>query len=154
MNEFPFSDRFRRFLFHLYSQQVEYLMIGGYAVILHGYVRGTGDLDIWVNPAPENAERLVLALKKGGFEIEGLTAIDFTTAGFFRIGREPDRIDLLTDIKGVSFDNSYAKRQLVKDRGVPINVIDLEDLIANKQATGRLTDLADVEALKRQRPDQ
>lgn len=130
------------------------MLIGGYAVILHGYVRGTGDLDVWFNPTTANVNRLYQALVNAGIDTNGMSAEDFRAEGFFRIGREPDRIDLMNRVKGVSFDEAYARRLTVKDQGLPISVIEFEDLLKNKAATARPSDFADLDALKRLRPDE
>ena len=139
---------FKEFVALLDSTNVEYLLVGGYALAAHGHPRYTGDIDFWVNPTPENAVRLMQALTAFGFGGLGLTRDDFMQpdAGV-QLGYPPARIDLLTAIDGVSFDACYARRRRLRVDGVELSLIDVDDLRANKRASGRLKDLADLEAL-------
>ena len=143
-----FSDIFIRFLFHLYDKKVRYLLVGGYAVVHYGYPRYTGDMDIWLEPTLENGEKVLLALKASEYNTADIKAEDFTTQNFFRVGVPPDRIDLITETPALIFKKAYPKRQTIKHKGVPITVIELEDLIATKEALGRLQDKLDVEKLR------
>jgi hypothetical protein len=139
---------FKRFLFALASNQVEYLVVGGYAVIYHGYVRTTGDLDIWVALNPANAARLEAAIRSLGFNPPGLTAEWFLRKGsVLRIGQEPLRFDIINDIDGVVFPECHARRVTIKLDEVEVNVISLADLKTNKKASGRNKDLADLDYL-------
>ena len=139
---------FKEFVGLLDSTNVEYLLVGGYALAAHGHPRYTGDIDFWVNPTPENAVRLMQALTAFGFGGLGLTRDDFMQPdAVVQLGYPPARIDLLTAIDGVSFDACYARRRRLRVDGVELSLIDVDDLRANKRASGRLKDLADLEAL-------
>ena len=139
---------FKEFVALLDSTNVEYLLVGGYALAAHGHPRYTGDIDFWVNPTPENAARLMQALTAFGFGGLGLTRDDFMQPdAVVQLGYPPARIDLLTAIDGVSFDACYARRRRLRVDGVELSLIDVDDLRANKRASGRLKDLADLEAL-------
>jgi hypothetical protein len=141
---------FKEFIQSLNNNKVRYLVIGGYAVAFHGHPRYTKVIDIWVDRDEENGVRLVAALDEFGFGELGLTASDFLEWGqIIQLGYPPNRIDILTSVKGVEFDNCYQARVIVElDEKVTINFIDLENLIQNKRASGRYQDLADVENLE------
>jgi len=144
-----FNQDFKEFIESLNASQVRYLVVGGYAVALHGYPRYTKDLDIWIDRTPGNAARMVKALETFGFGSLDLQATDFLQADqIIQLGYPPNRIDLLTSVPGVDFAACYASKVQVKVEGVPVNFIDLENLRKNKKASGRLQDLADLENLK------
>jgi hypothetical protein len=127
----------------------EFLIVGAHAVAAHGFPRATGDLDIWVRPSRTNAERVLSAVKAFGAPLFDLTIDDLSQPGVvFQIGIVPCRIDLLTAISGVEFDEAWARRIPLSIEGLAINCIGREDLLANKRATGRAKDLADVAALE------
>jgi|SRR5579871_516348 len=132
---------------------VKYLVVGAYAVSVHAQPRATKDLDIWVKPDPENAHAVYQALAKFGTPLKGLTAADFAEQGpFFRMGREPVAIDILTEIPGVDFEPAWERRvEEVVDPATALKAyfISREDLIAAKLASGRPQDLADVHALRK-----
>lgn len=133
----------------LSEEKVSFLLVGAYAVAVYGYPRATKDIDLLVRAAPDNASRLVKALARFGASLEGITEADFATEGIvFQIGNSPRRIDILTRITGVEFESAYANHKVVTVEGMQVPVISLEDLIANKRATGRTQDLADVERLQ------
>lgn len=139
---------FKEFLRSLNSKKVEYLVIGGYAVGYHGYPRATVDLDVWVAISPQNAERIVEALREFGF---GDTALK---PSFFlepkkvtRMGVVPLRIEILTTVSGVSFDECYSRRVVDQIDGVSVTIIRRDDLIANKKASGRPKDLNDLQKI-------
>jgi hypothetical protein len=139
---------FNEFLSLLNSNDVHYLVIGGYALGAHGHVRYTKDLDIWVDATEKNAAKLVDVLKLSGFDSPSISTSDVTTPGLtLQLGCEPARIDLLTRVSGLEFDLAYSRRIDTTLDGVPITLICREDLRRNKLATGRLRDLGDVEAL-------
>ncbi|MBP8952377.1 MAG: nucleotidyltransferase [Armatimonadetes bacterium] len=139
---------FREFLQLLASRSVEYLLVGGYAVAYHGYVRATADMDIWVAASEGNAAKLVAVLGEFGFDVPGLTPDLFTEPGnIVRLGEPPIRIEILTKVSGVTFEDCYARRIVDTVDGVAVNLISLEHLRANKAASGRLKDLADLEHL-------
>jgi hypothetical protein len=132
----------------LNSARVKYRVLGGYAVIHYGYRRATDDLDIWISPERENAEKVSQALQGFGFAAAKVRPSMFVEKGrVFVIGREPTRVDLLTQPSGVDFETCYARRNMVEWDGVPIPLVSLEDLRANKQASGREKDLADMKGL-------
>jgi predicted nucleotidyltransferase len=133
----------------LSEENVKFLVVGAYAVAAYGFPRATKDIDIFVQPAPENASNLMRALARFGAPLSEISESDFSTEGIvFQIGNNPRRIDILTRISGVAFQQAYNRRKNVLLEGINVPVISLEDLIANKRATGRMQDLADVERLE------
>lgn len=140
---------FVEFLNTLASNRVEFLLIGGWAVARHGRPRATQDLDVWIARSPENASRVADALREFGFAPEPDTLDRLLAPGtILRMGVPPMRIEILTTISGVEF-SECAPRAIELDLGDRIvKVIGLEDLLANKRASGRLKDLADVAALE------
>jgi predicted nucleotidyltransferase len=144
-----FNPDFKEFIQSLNDNQVRYLIIGGYAVALHGYPRYTKDVDIWIEMSVENAERLLAALTQFGFGSLDLKADDFTAPDrVIQLGYPPNRIDILTTPDGVDFATCYIARVEVNLDEININFIDLENLKLNKKASGRLQDLADLENLE------
>lgn len=146
--ELALNSDFKEFLKLLNSENVEYLVVGGYAVGFYGYVRTTGDLDIWIAVSPENAQRVAAALRAFGF-----SAADPSTflqdQKIFRMGVQPVRIELLTGISGLNFAEAYQRRQASTIDGVEVALISFDDLKVNKKASGRLKDLADVDELEK-----
>ncbi|NCP16061.1 hypothetical protein GW866_03330 [bacterium] len=139
---------FKDFFQLLNSHQVEYLLIGGYAVGYHGYPRATGDMDIWIAIHPQNAEKVVTVLRKFGFDLPELSVELFLKENqIIQMGVPPVKIDITTTISGVRFDECYAERIIDMLDGVQVNLINLKHLKANKKASGRLKDLTDVEHL-------
>ena len=139
---------FKEFLSLLRSHGVEYLLIGGYAVIYHGFPRATGDLDIWIAMDPENARRMVDAVQEFGFDTPDLSpALFLQDDSMVRMGNVPLRIEILTRISGVGFEECYRDRIVDEMDGVEVSLISLRDLLANKRASGRHKDLMDVEEL-------
>src|SRR4030066_69230 len=123
------NQDFIEFIQSLNDNQVRYLVVGGYAVALHGYPRYTKDIDIWIELAPANASRIVRALEKFGFGSLGLKEQDFLEADtIIQLGYPPNRIDLLTTLPGVDFDQCFAAKVVVDMDGISINFIDLESL--------------------------
>jgi len=139
---------FKEFLKLLNAHKVEYLLIGGYAVGYHGYPRATADMDIWIAIDPVNADRIVTALKEFGFSPPELSPELFMKEWqVIRLGMPPIRIELATTISGVNFSECYAERVTDLLDGVKVNLISLRHLKANKKASGRHQDLADIENL-------
>jgi predicted nucleotidyltransferase len=139
---------FKEFLKLLNSHQVEYLLIGGYAVSYHGYPRTTADMDIWIAIQKENAEKLVTVLKEFGFDIPHLAADLFLRENqIIRMGNPPMRIELLTTISGVRFEECYSERTIDVIDDVEVQIINLEHLKRNKRASGRQKDLDDLKHL-------
>ena len=123
----------------------EYLVVGAHALAAYGHVRATGDLDIWVRPTPENAERVWAAVTKFGAPHRDISVADFYTPDtVFQIGVAPNRIDLLTSISGVEFDSAWKCRTPASVNDVSFFVIGRHELLQNKRASGRPKDLADV----------
>jgi len=145
-----FNDDFRDFLYALNKHEVEYLLVGGYAVILHGYRRTTGDMDIWVNCTTDNYNRLVKAFAAFGMPVFGMTQekfMDREANDVFSYGRPPVSIDIITRLKGVEFGDAFAMKQVFYEDGLPINFIHVTNLISAKKAAGRHKDLDDIEKL-------
>lgn len=139
---------FSEFIACFVAHDVRFLIVGGYAVAAHGHPRYTKDLDVWVRVDQDNARRIIDALGDFGFGGLGLAVEDFLDDDVVvQLGREPQRIDLLTFVSGVEFDEAYENRLAVEMGGVEVPVIGRTELRRNKLATGRLRDLADVEDL-------
>jgi predicted nucleotidyltransferase len=144
-----FPNDFKEFIRLLNAGAIEYLVIGGYAVGVHGHPRYTGDIDIWVNPTQANAANVVQAIRDFGFDSLGLTIADFMKKdAVIQLGFPPLRIDLLTTLGDVSFDESYRERMQVDVDGLMVNFIGKEGLLQTKRAAGRPRDLDDIEHLK------
>lgn len=127
---------------------VEYMLVGGYALAHHGTPRFTGDLDLYVHPTPDNARRIMAALEAFGFGSVGLTADDFCVPDrVIQLGRPPVRVDLLTGIDGVTWEQALAGVEACQVDGQPVPVIGLREFVTNKRASGRPTDLADLDSL-------
>ena len=140
---------YREMLQCLLEEKVRFLLIGAYALAVHGFPRATKDIDFFVWATPENAANLVRALARFGAPLDEISESDFSAPGVvFQIGNNPRRIDILTKISGVEFERAYANRENIFLEGLEIPVISVPDLIANKRATGRTQDLADVEKLE------
>jgi predicted nucleotidyltransferase len=140
---------FKEFIKSLNDNNVRYLVVGGYAVALHGYPRYTKDMDVWVEMTQENAARIVKALDQFGFGSLNLKESDFTEPDqIIQLGYPPRRIDILATLPGVEFSECYPSHTTVDMEGVSVNFIDLENLKKNKKATGRHQDLADLENLE------
>lgn len=140
---------FRDILSALHAENVEFLVVGSYAVAVHGRARATEDLDIWVRPSASNSERVMRALLRFGAPTTMLSAKDFETDGLvFQMGNPPWRIDILTSIDAVSFEEAWTERQQWTVEGLNIPVLSRRHLIVNKRAVGRAKDLADAEELE------
>lgn len=139
---------FSEFVEFCEREGVRYLIVGGFAVGVHGHVRYTKDLDVWIEPTSKNAARVLHVLDEFGFGSLGLTEADFTEPGnVVQLGYQPNRLDLLTQPTGVTFADCWEGRVRVDLGSVTANVIGFDDLISNKRASGRLRDLADVDDL-------
>jgi hypothetical protein len=142
------DPNFKDLLECLNSAGVRYLVLGGYAVNFHGYRRNTKDFDVWIALDPDNAERVSVAMQRFGFSRASVPPEKFLTKGhILAFGREPLRVDIITDPSGVDFAICYEHRVEAMIEGVRIPFIALEDLKANKRSSGRLKDLADLENL-------
>lgn len=142
------NNDFREFIASLNSNNVRYLVLGGYAIAFHGHPRYTKDLDIWLELSEENAANVMKALDDFGFSGLGISDEDLLTSGMVvQLGYPPNRIDLINSPDGVDFNECYPARKEIEIDGMTISVIDLENLKRNKKASGRLQDLADLEKL-------
>lgn len=143
------SPDFRDLLSAFNAHRVDYLVVGAHALAAHGYVRATGDLDVWVRPEPANAKRVIDALRAFGAPLLDLSEEDLTRHGtLFQIGIAPLRIDVLTSIDAVAFDEGWADRLKANFADLSVPVLSARHLIRNKRAVGRTQDLADVEWLE------
>jgi len=143
---------FVEMLSELSASGAEFLVVGAHALAAHGYPRATGDLDIWVRADVSNALRVLEALRRFGAPLFDLTLEDLTKPGtVFQIGTAPARIDILTGVSGISFEEAWPRRTTIKVGPLSVGLIGREDLIRNKRATGRPQDLLDAERLERDR---
>jgi hypothetical protein len=144
------NDDFRDLLSALSDAEARFMVVGAYAVAVHGRPRATGDLDVWVEPSAENASRVMSALAAFGAPLMGLTEAHLSASGpGLHIGVPPRRIDILTSVSGLSFADAWPNRIQASFGGLQCPVIGLNDLITNKRASARPKDLADVDALMR-----
>ncbi len=142
------NEDYKEMLSCFSDEKVEYLLVGAHALAVHGHPRATKDIDFFVRANADNAVRLIHALQRFGAPTQGLSPADFSTRGaVFQIGAGPRRIDILTSIDGVDFEDAYPRKVVARLEGIDVAVISRADLIANKRATGRTQDLADVERL-------
>jgi len=143
---------FRDILSAFCEEQVEFMLVGAYALAAHGLPRATGDIDLWVKNSTENAERVWRALENFGAPLSNLTKNDLTSPDtIIQLGATPRRIDILTKITGVEFEEAEAERLMVSIEGIEIPVIGRNHLIQNKKAVGRPQDEADVSRLEESR---
>jgi hypothetical protein len=146
----PLSKDLREFVELLNSNGVEYLVVGGFAVSYHGFARYTGDIDFLVRPSEENSQRVLAALAQFGFGSAGIQAEDIRSPDkVVQLGVPPNRIDIITSISGVSFDDAWESRTAGCLDGVATQFIGREALIRNKESTGRAKDLGDAEELRK-----
>ena len=139
-----FVDLLRAFVAH----DVRFLVVGAYALAVHGRPRATGDLDVWIEPTPDNAVRVMDALVAFGAPVDSVTAADFSRPGIvFQMGLPPVRIDVLTAVSGVTFAEAWPGRTQANFGPVAVAVIGRDAFIRNKRASGRARDLGDIEAL-------
>jgi len=144
----PLPRDFRDFLKLLEDEQVDYLLIGGYAVGYYGYPRATADMDVWIAVNPANAKKTVKALTRFGMKTPDMTVDLFLDKGkVIRMGLPPMRLEIQTDISGVEFAECFSRRCRVEMGDIEVNLIALEDLKVNKRASGRHKDLEDLEHL-------
>ena len=143
------SKDFKEFIELLNENDVRYLVVGGYAVALHGHPRYTKDLDVWIELSPDNAIKILAALKDFGFGSLDLKPDDFLESNqIIQLGYPPHRIDILTTLTDLKFEDCYKAKVKVEIQGLHIDFIDIENLKKNKRATGRPQDLADAENLE------
>ncbi|UCH26357.1 MAG: hypothetical protein JSV66_01520 [Trueperaceae bacterium] len=145
------NEDFQDLLQALLSEEAAFLVVGAYAMAVHGVPRATGDLDIWIKPDPDNALRVWKALQHFGAPVDALgISIDDLTAPdmIVQIGLPPRRIDLLTSISGVAFDDAWSTRKLHEVGTLKVPFLGREALLQNKRESGRPKDLVDVEVLE------
>lgn len=147
MGSMQLPQDFKDFLKSLNDHEVEYLLLGGYAVAYHGFPRTTLDMDIWIANTPENADKMILVMRAFGFTGEISPQLFRTADGVVRMGVPPMKIEVMTNASGVTFHECYQRRITDTIDGVPVHVISLDDLRSNKAATGRHKDLDDLEHL-------
>lgn len=144
------NENFVDFINLLNKHKVKYVLVGGWAVIFEGYSRNTGNMDILVEREEKNADKLIIVIKNFTGSTIGFEKEDFLKEeNVIMMGRPPFRIDILTDISGVSFKEAYESSKLYEDEGLKIRCIHINELIKNKKATGRLKDLGDVDMLEK-----
>lgn len=143
------NENFRDILAELNAAEAEYLLIGAYALSVHGFDRLTGDIDIWVRASEENADKVWKALQAFRAPTHHASRDDFAKPDIvFFMGKPPSRIDILTSISGVEFDAAWPNRQIAELSGLEVPVISRGDLLANKLASGRPKDLIDANWLQ------
>src|SRR5207237_5668620 len=143
----------REFIELLNSRGVEYVIVGAHSLAFHGRPRYTGDLDLLVRPSRENAAKLVSLLRDFGFEKGDFAEADFTVLEqMIQLGRDPNRIDLLTSITGVLLDDAFRTKIFTEMEGLPVFILNKELLIQNKRAVGHPQDVADLEGLEEKTP--
>ena len=149
-NKMPeFQKDFEDFIILCNKYELEYLVIGGFAVSIHGYPRTTKDMDVCINKTEGNAEKLIKILDDFGFSSLNFKIEDFLKDNIIaQLGYEPIRIDILNDLNGVDFKTAFTNRRVVNMNGVPTNFIGFAELIINKERAGRDQDLLDVKKLK------
>lgn len=142
------QEDFKEFLKLLEAFDVDYLLVGGYAVGFYGYPRPTGDIDVWVSRSYENAEKIVAVLDEFGFSSSDITAELFTLVkSIVRMGIPPFKLEIITHIDGVEFDPCFDRKESAIIDGCNVNLISLADLKVNKQASGRPKDINDLQNL-------
>jgi hypothetical protein len=149
-----FNPDFRDLIAAFNRHEVEYILVGGYAVILHGYSRSTGDLDLWVHATEGNYRRLTQAFRTFGMPVFDMTLDKFLATDrydVFSFGVPPTAIDLITKLKGIAFPEAYANSSIYEFEGIQVRVIQYNDLLTAKRAAGRHRDLNDIEQLEKGR---
>jgi predicted nucleotidyltransferase len=145
-----FTQDMKEFIEFLEKYQVEYVVVGGFAVNYYGYIRTTQDIDILIFPSSKNAQNMIKALDEFGFGSAGITRECFESAGTaVHLGVEPNRIDLLTNLKGVSNEEIFKRKKRIKYEKMFLNIISLKDLLECKRCSDRPKDLADVDELEK-----
>jgi hypothetical protein len=143
------NPNFKDMLVALNDAEADYLVVGAYAMAAHGCPRSTGDIDFWVRPTPENASRVWNALASFGAPMEEIAVEDFSTPGVvFQIGIAPQRVDVMTSVSGVEFEDAWPNRIVADLDGLRADVIGREQLLQNKIASGRPKDIVDVNILR------
>lgn len=143
------NEDYKDILLALSDEKVKFLLVGAYALAVHGYPRATLDMDLWVMPSPQNADAVLRALHRFGAPLHDLTKEDLQKADtVFQIGVAPRRIDIITSASGLQFEDAYQRALLIRIEEIEVRIPTIDDLIKNKRASGRTKDLADAEALE------
>jgi hypothetical protein len=143
------NEDYKEMLLILLDHEVKFLIVGAYALAVYGYPRATGDFDIWVEASADNSKKILSSLAAFGAPTSSLTEITFMEKGIiFQIGVAPRRIDLITHIDGVEFNDAYPSRKTIAMEGLQLPFISKANLIKNKKSTGRNKDLVDVKYLE------
>jgi predicted nucleotidyltransferase len=143
------NNDYKDILQSLSAEKAKFLLVGAYALAAHGYPRATMDIDFWVKPDADNAKVVLQALERFGAPMENISPADLQTANMvFQIGVAPRRIDIITSVDGLTFDEAYARSKSLEIEGIAVQVLSVEDLIINKRSTGRTKDIADAEMLE------
>ncbi|MEI7896278.1 MAG: DUF6036 family nucleotidyltransferase [bacterium] len=149
-----FNDFHQRFLLELLKHEVDFIVVGGLSVVFHGYIRTTGDMDLWIRPTNENKLKLLPAIAKFGLSPESIALLknkDFTETLAFHFNNPPEKIEFLTSISGLKFDAAFKNCDYLAIENYDVPFLGYEDLIINKILAGRLKDKADVEELQKAR---
>ncbi len=150
MNERILNPDYRDMVECLLREGVDFMLVGGYAVALHGWPRTTFDIDFWIMANPENAKAVMRAITSFGAPLMGLTEADFHRPGMvFQIGTEPQRIDIISAVDGLDYADAALRAVTMSVDGLEIKVVSLDDLIVNKRASGRPKDIADAVMLEK-----
>ena len=150
MNERILNPDYRDMVECLLREGVDFMLVGGYAVALHGWPRTTFDIDFWIMANPENAKAVMRAITSFGAPLMGLTEADFHKPGMvFQIGTEPQRIDIISAVDGLDYAGAALRAVTMNVDGLEIKVVSLDDLIVNKRASGRPKDIADAVMLEK-----
>ena len=147
-----FQEDFREFLSAFNNQKVDYILVGGFSVIIHGYSRTTGDMDIWVRKSKENYRKIVQAFLQFGMPLFDMSEENFLRHpewNVFSYGRSPVAIDIMTEVKGLDFDLAFEKSKIYDDGGLQVRTLHKNDLIDAKNASKRSKDLDDLENLEK-----
>jgi hypothetical protein len=147
-----FNEFHQRFLFELLKHNVDFIVVGGLSVVFHGYVRTTGDMDLWLRPTNENKQKLLPVIEHfrvSEHSIDLLRGKDFSEILAFHFNSPPEKIEFLTHISGLNFDDAFVNCDHLTIENYDVPFLSFEDLIINKMAAGRLKDQADVEELKK-----
>ncbi|MEI6433638.1 MAG: nucleotidyltransferase [Bacteroidota bacterium] len=147
-----FNDFHQRFLFELLKHKVDFIVVGGLSVVFHGYIRTTGDMDLWIRATNDNKQKLLPVIAQFGISEDSMDFIrnkNFAETLAFHFNNPPEKVEFLTHISGLSFDDSYANCDHLEVEHYDVPFLSFEDLIINKMVAGRLKDQADVEELKK-----
>ncbi len=143
------NQDYKEMLLTLLEEDVKFILVGAYALAALGFPRATGDMDIFIQPDQDNAAKVYKALRKFGAPLQNITVEDFSIPGtIFQIGIIPRRIDIINSIDGVTFDDAYKDKTIVKIENLSIPVLSKEKMIKNKKSTGRAKDKVDAEILE------